>query len=116
MAKLFAATDKYRATMAMLWKVAVAGVVAFIVHELAGKDTQFKAVIEAALKMDLSKGALMALNAITGGGWYYTHRLKKKEVGNLSKHNKELESTIDPNRTSTRLSDSGTPPRKRKDS
>lgn len=109
LARVYAGTDRFKAgARAVIW-LGVAGAFAFSIYTLAGKDTNFEALMEATFKFDVSKYAFMAISALTGAGWMWEKRLRKTEVRELSAKCKQYEILIDPKRSSSFLTPEGTP-------
>lgn len=108
-ANIYASAEKVKAISSAAWKVLGVGCVPLSLWILAGQETSVKAVLDAALKVDISQWAAILIAALNGVGWWRAERLRKKEVSELSKTAKEYEILIDPKRTSSMLTDAGTP-------
>ena len=77
------------------------------VDSLAGKTTATDIALKAITDLKLDKGVLYLL---TGGTTLWAireRRLRKKNTKHIAAHIKELEGRIDPNRTSSNLTETG---------
>ena len=78
-----------------------------IVDSLAGKTTATDIALKAITDLKLDRGVLYLL---TGGSIFWARRerkLRKKNTKHIAAHIKELEDRIDPNRTSSNLTETG---------
>ena len=78
-----------------------------IVESLAGKTTAADIALKAITDLELDRGVLYLL---TGGTTFWAIRerkLRKKKTKDIEAHVKELEERIDPNRTSSNLTETG---------
>ena len=78
-----------------------------IVDSLAGKTTATDIALKAITDLKLDRGILYLL---TGGTTLWAireHKLRKKNTKHIAAHIKELEERIDPNRTSSNLTETG---------
>lgn len=78
-----------------------------IVESLAGKTTVADIALKTITDLELDRGVLYLL---TGGTTFWAIRerkLRKKKTKDIEAHVKELEKHIDPNRTSSNLTETG---------
>lgn len=78
-----------------------------IVDSLAGKTTTTDIALKAITDLKLDRGILYLL---TGGTTLWAigeRRLRKKTIKDMAAHTKKLEELIDPNRTSSNLTETG---------
>ena len=78
------------------------------IRELAGKDTTF--LFNLVTKVAMDKWVYLITNAVFGGAWYLERRSRQKYVKKHGEREKNLEKRIDPDRRTSGLTNSGTPP------
>lgn len=76
---------------------------------VAGTDTSFRAVVDAAFKLEINKYAGYAIAGVFGLTAHRERRLRKREVKELSAQVKKLEAVIDPSRSTSGLTEEGVP-------
>ena len=78
-----------------------------IVDSLAGKTTATDIALKAITDLKLDRGILYLLAGGTTIWAVRERKLRKKNTKHISEHIKELEELIDPNRTSSNLTETG---------
>jgi hypothetical protein len=85
--------------------------VALPIYYAAGKKTDVNFFYQAIVNARLDLAASLAAAALFGGLWQRERRLKRNDVRRLHGRIKELETLLDPARTSSGLTETGDTPR-----
>lgn len=72
-------------------------------REFAGKDTKLSAVLSTAFKMSIDRYAAYLASALFGVSWWRERKLRRKVIADHGPYMRELEETVDPGRTGSRL-------------
>jgi hypothetical protein len=80
---------------------------------LAGRETKFEAVMRTLLSVTSDRWVAYAVSAIFGVSWYRQRRLSQKSIKEREAYIRDLEKRIDPRRSSSGLSATGRPKKKR---
>jgi hypothetical protein len=78
-----------------------------MVRSIAGKETSFSAVVKAAVDMSADRWVAWIVAGGTSYGLYRERKLRKKSVKESGDTIKQLETIVDPKRTSSGLTDRG---------
>lgn len=84
-------------------------------QELAGKDTKFTALVNVFFSITSDRWVAYSVSALASLAWWRERKLRHKTIDDLSNHIKELESRVDPQRSSSGLTNKGTPPKEERD-
>lgn len=79
------------------------------IREIAGKDTSFKAVVNAVIELSADRWVFLLLSGVSSFGWYRERRLRQKTIAEQAGHIGELERKVDPKRLSSGLGPTGAP-------
>lgn len=78
---------------------------------LAGKTTSFTTVLNAVANMSLDRWAAWLLAGVFGVGYVRERKLRQRTIAGTSEYTKSLEKKVDPKRSSSGLTNRGTPPK-----
>jgi len=79
------------------------------VNAAAGKETTFRAVVDSVIRFGADKWVAWCVSAICGAGYLHERRLRRKTIKEHGSYIKKLEQKIDPKRSSSRLTETGSP-------
>lgn len=75
----------------------------------AGTDTRFKAVFDGVISLSADRWVAYILAGITTGAWYRLKKLRERTISEQGTYIKQLESKVDPHRSSSGLTKTGKP-------
>ena len=79
------------------------------VKSVAGQNTNVQAVVDAVLHLGMNQWVAYAVAALCGVGYIHERRLRQKANRDQGNYIRELESKIDPGRSTSRLTETGRP-------
>lgn len=77
------------------------------VEAITNKKTDFKLVIDSVIAVGANQWVAYAVAALCGVGYAHQRRLRKKTVESQGRYIQEIETKLDPKRSSSLLTDSG---------
>jgi hypothetical protein len=91
--------------------IAVTYLIVGCVKDIAGTSTDFRFLVKGVLSLNADRWFAYIVAILTSGGYILERKLRRRVTRERDGYIKELETRIDPNRSSSRLEPDGRPPR-----